>query len=139
MTSARDTMATNSNSDGRAREPQAGVRGGALAARIIVAAVLGAQIVALLLVGTYARRDPRLGGLPFFYWYTLLWLPVGAITMAACVWLLGRFPAHPDQRAAQATRPGRPGPACRLGEHPHHDRAVLAEQRGRDAADGQDR
>lgn len=139
MMSARDSMATKRHPDGRVREPQAGVRGGALAARIAAAAVLGAQIVAFLLVGTYARRDPQLWGLPFFYWYTLLWLPVGAITMAACVWLLGRFPAHPDQGAAQATRPGRPGPARRLGEHPHHDRAVLAEQRGRDAADGQDR
>ncbi|MCM3882279.1 DUF3311 domain-containing protein [Frankia sp. R82] len=131
-----------------------GMAGAALAARIVVAAALGAQIVAMLLVGTYARRGPQLWGLPFFYWYTLLWLPVGAVAMAGCVWLLGRFPARPGQArpsrqdppskqdrgsvlSDRTSQPSRSGRVYRLGEHPRHDRAMLAEQRDPDAEPGQ--
>jgi hypothetical protein len=77
---------------------------GALVARMVVAAVLAVQIVAMLLVGTYARRGPRLWGIPFFYWYSLLWLAVGAVGMAGGVWLLGRFTAPPDAARTAVTR-----------------------------------
>jgi hypothetical protein len=50
-----------------------------------IAVLLVVQVVALLLVGSYARADPRLWGFPFFYWYTLLWLGLGAASMAGCV------------------------------------------------------
>ncbi|MCK9896714.1 DUF3311 domain-containing protein [Frankia sp. AgB32] len=69
-------------------------------ARMATAVVLGCQIAAVLLVGTYARRGPRLWGVPFFYWYSLLWLLIGAVGMAGCVWLLSR---------AEATRSGASG------------------------------
>lgn len=42
--------------------------------KIVVAVILGVGIVAPLLVGTYARIEPRLFGFPFFYWYQLLWV-----------------------------------------------------------------
>jgi Protein of unknown function (DUF3311) len=42
---------------------------------LVLAGVLVAiPIVALMLVGTYAQRDPVLGGFPFFFWYQLLWV-----------------------------------------------------------------
>ncbi|WP_261564890.1 DUF3311 domain-containing protein [Frankia gtarii] len=80
-----------------------------MAARGVVAVVLTAQVVALLLVGAYARRSPRLWGFPFFYWYTLLWLLIGAATMAACTWLLGRTAPAGAAVCAEhgATRPNR--------------------------------
>ncbi|CAO5189241.1 hypothetical protein FAIPA1_60177 [Frankia sp. AiPs1] len=135
MTSARRVAAAQPGPDGHAiaTPPPPGAGRGGVAARIVAAAVLGVQIVAMLLVGTYARRGPQLWGLPFFYWYSLVWLPVGAVSMAGCVWLLGRFP----DRTAPLSRLGPPVPAARstqdtrvsrrvyrLGEHPHHDRAV---------------
>ncbi|KJE23431.1 Protein of unknown function (DUF3311) [Frankia torreyi] len=79
-------------------------RAGGLVARTVAAAVLAVQVVALLLVGTYARRGPRLWGFPFFYWYTLLWLLLGATGMAGCTWLLGRATRPPAAAGAQANQ-----------------------------------
>jgi len=44
--------------------------------RLLIGAVvlLAIPIVALLLVGTYAKDEPRLGGFPFFIWYQFLWV-----------------------------------------------------------------
>jgi hypothetical protein len=39
-------------------------------------------IVALLWVGTYARRGPELWGFPFFYWYQFLWVFLASL----CTW-----------------------------------------------------
>ena len=34
--------------------------------------------VAMLWVPSYNRLEPELGGVPFFYWYQLLWILLGA-------------------------------------------------------------
>jgi len=60
-----------------------------------VAVLLTVQVVALLAVGTYAKTGPRLGGFPFFYWYTLLWLLIGAACMALCAALTRDRPRDP--------------------------------------------
>ncbi|SNQ46250.1 conserved hypothetical protein [Frankia canadensis] len=90
-------------------------RRAALAARAAVAVVLGTQILAMLLVGTYTRREPRVGGVPFFYWYSLMWLVIGALGMAASVWLLARFaaPSTAAGTAGAAGAAGADGPAGR--------------------------
>ncbi len=44
----------------------------------LVAVLLGATFVALLWVPSYARMTPTLDGIPFFYWYSVLWLVVNA-------------------------------------------------------------
>lgn len=44
----------------------------------VVAVMLAAAMVALLWVPSYAKLTPTLGGLPFFYWYSLLWLLLNA-------------------------------------------------------------
>lgn len=42
---------------------------------LVLAGVLVAiPVLALMLVGTYAKKEPTLGGVPFFYWYQLLWV-----------------------------------------------------------------
>ncbi|MGB8363554.1 MAG: DUF3311 domain-containing protein [Rhizomicrobium sp.] len=37
--------------------------------------------IALLWVGSYNRVAPALWGIPFFYWYQLLWIPLGALLL----------------------------------------------------------
>ncbi|HEV2098709.1 MAG TPA: DUF3311 domain-containing protein [Stellaceae bacterium] len=34
--------------------------------------------LAMLWVSSYNRLEPEWGGIPFFYWYQLLWIPLGA-------------------------------------------------------------
>ena len=34
--------------------------------------------IGTLWVPFYNRVDPTLGGIPFFYWYQFLWIPIGA-------------------------------------------------------------
>ncbi len=36
--------------------------------------LLALPLVALLWVSSYARETPRLGGVPFFFWYQFLWV-----------------------------------------------------------------
>jgi hypothetical protein len=48
----------------------------------VTAILLLVTMVALLAVPTYSHLTPSLGGIPFFYWYTLLWLVINAILQA---------------------------------------------------------
>ncbi|MEW1646941.1 MULTISPECIES: DUF3311 domain-containing protein [unclassified Streptomyces] len=53
-------------------------------ARVVIAVCLVAPFVALLWVGSYAKVDPTFIGIPFFYWYQMLWVLVStALTMTA--------------------------------------------------------
>jgi hypothetical protein len=36
-------------------------------------------LIAMLWVPSYNRLEPALGGIPFFYWYQLLWILIGAV------------------------------------------------------------
>ncbi|WP_030929027.1 DUF3311 domain-containing protein [Streptomyces sp. NRRL S-646] len=52
--------------------------------RVVIALCLVAPFVAMLWVGSYAKTDPALGGIPFFYWYQMLWVLIStALTMTA--------------------------------------------------------
>lgn len=42
--------------------------------RVVVALCLIAPCVAMLWVDSYARVEPTFIGLPFFFWYQLLWV-----------------------------------------------------------------
>jgi len=48
-----------------------------------VTVLILAPLVALLWVGSYAKRGPELWGFPFFYWYQFLWVFIAS----ACTWL----------------------------------------------------
>jgi hypothetical protein len=50
-------------------------------ARVLAAVCVILPIVALLWVSTYNRTTPTLGGIPFFYWYQLLWVIITAVLM----------------------------------------------------------
>ncbi|MGX1549261.1 DUF3311 domain-containing protein [Streptomyces adustus] len=66
--------------------------------RAVIGLCLVAPFVAMLWVGSYAKTDPTFIGIPFFYWYQMLWVLLStALTMTAYqLW-------QRDQRA-RATR-----------------------------------
>ena len=45
----------------------------------LVRLLLLVPFVAVLWVPFYNRALPEIAGIPFFYWYQLLWIPFGAL------------------------------------------------------------
>lgn len=76
--------------------PTGSVRRLTPAVALVVFVLLASQFVALLWVSSYAKKGPSFGGFPFFYWYSLLWLIIGAVEMQICYVLV-----HRDERRAQ--------------------------------------
>lgn len=56
--------------------------------RVAAAVCLVVPVAALLWVPWYARERPELGGVPFFYWYQLAWVPGCTLGMLAAYLLL---------------------------------------------------
>ncbi|MDA8282353.1 MAG: DUF3311 domain-containing protein [Actinomycetota bacterium] len=54
----------------------------------VVAVLLLAAMVALLWLPSYAHLTPSLGGFPFFYWYSILWLLINAACQFAAYQIL---------------------------------------------------
>ncbi len=69
--------------------------------RVLAGISLLVPIVALLWVSSYAKTGPEAGGVPFFYWYQLLWVPVSAVFTVAAYLLITR-----DEKARKASRAG---------------------------------
>jgi uncharacterized RDD family membrane protein YckC len=69
----------------------------------VCSVLLAAAFVALLWVPTYASLTPTLGGLPFFYWYSMLWLVINAACQFVAYQLLV---TRPRRRAARSTGRG---------------------------------
>ena len=54
--------------------------------RVVIGLCLLAPFVAMLWVGSYAKTDPVFIGIPFFYWYQMLWVFLSsALTYVAYV------------------------------------------------------
>ncbi|MFJ4690222.1 DUF3311 domain-containing protein [Streptomyces sp. NPDC088766] len=52
--------------------------------RVVIGLCLFAPFVAMLWVGSYAKTDPAFIGIPFFYWYQMLWVLLStALTVTA--------------------------------------------------------
>ncbi|MFF2773308.1 DUF3311 domain-containing protein [Streptomyces sp. NPDC058052] len=52
--------------------------------RVVIGLCLAAPFVAMLWVGSYAKVEPLVIGIPFFYWYQMLWVLVSTVlTMVA--------------------------------------------------------
>lgn len=52
--------------------------------RVVIGLCLVAPFVAMLWLGSYAKTDPTFIGIPFFYWYQMLWVLIStALTMTA--------------------------------------------------------
>jgi hypothetical protein len=51
---------------------------------VVAGLCLIAPFIALLSVSSYAKVGPSLGGIPFFYWYQMLWVVLtAALTVVA--------------------------------------------------------
>lgn len=69
---------------------------------VVAGVLLAVAIVLPLLVFTYARQDPGLGGVPFFFWYQFVLVLVSVVlTSAAYVLVIG----HERRRRAAAGLP----------------------------------
>ncbi|GAA2303208.1 membrane protein [Streptomyces caniferus] len=52
--------------------------------RVVAGVCLIAPFVAMLWVSSYARVEPKLIGIPFFYWYQMAWVLISTVlTMLA--------------------------------------------------------
>ncbi|SEC57710.1 Protein of unknown function [Streptomyces melanosporofaciens] len=58
--------------------------------RVVAALCLIAPFVGMLWVGSYAKVEPTLIGIPFFYWYQMLWVPVSAVLTSVAYVLVRR-------------------------------------------------
>lgn len=52
----------------------------------LVHLLLFIPFIALLWVPFYDRSEPALAGIPFFYWYQMLWILIGAILILPVYW-----------------------------------------------------
>ena len=66
---------------------------------LVTAVLLLSAFVGLLWVPSYAHLTPTLGGIPFFYWYSLLWLVVNAACQALAYELLVVVPRRRRARS----------------------------------------
>jgi uncharacterized BrkB/YihY/UPF0761 family membrane protein len=57
---------------------------------IVVGVLLVIGIALPLIVPIYARAEPTLIGLPFFYWYQMLWVVIDAILLWICYAIVRR-------------------------------------------------
>ncbi|NRQ51512.1 DUF3311 domain-containing protein [Aeromicrobium stalagmiti] len=55
---------------------------------VVAGVALAVAIAAPLLVSTYARRDPELWGVPFFFWYQFLLVLVSVVLTSFAYWLV---------------------------------------------------
>jgi hypothetical protein len=80
---------------------------------VLAGILLAIPIVALCWVSTYAKEDPKLGGIPFFFWYQFLWVFItAALTYSAHrIVLIARNPrpgttGHPPEDHPETSREG---------------------------------
>ena len=64
-------MANDAPPDNRRHYPAPPANKGLL---VLTGGLIAIPILALLLVGTYSRKEPYLAGFPFFFWYQFLWV-----------------------------------------------------------------
>ncbi|MFE1949134.1 MULTISPECIES: DUF3311 domain-containing protein [Streptomyces] len=73
--------------------------------RVVVALCLIAPFVAMLWVSSYAKVDPAFIGIPFFYWYQMLWVLIStALTMVA--YKLWKHDQASRKQASEASQEG---------------------------------
>jgi hypothetical protein len=81
--------------------PDIPTRGPAKAGPYLAAGILLAiAIIVPLIVPLYARAEPALWGMPFFYWYQMLWVFIDAFL----VWVTFVIVRREDRRRREAVR-----------------------------------
>jgi uncharacterized protein DUF3311 len=49
--------------------------------RAVLVALLVLPYLGMMWVPSYNRVAPEIAGIPFFYWYQLLWIPLGSLLL----------------------------------------------------------
>ena len=81
--------------------PDVPTRGPARSGPYIAAGVLLAVAILIpLFAPAYSFAEPRWGGIPFFYWYQMLWVPI----TAGLVGISYRLVSKEDRRRREAVR-----------------------------------
>jgi len=81
--------------------PEVPTRGPARPGPYVISGILLlVAIVVPLYVPAYSYDEPRLGGIPFFYWYQMAWIPVTAALVGISYWLVTRE----DRRRRESVR-----------------------------------
>jgi hypothetical protein len=57
---------------------------------VLSGVLLAIAIVMPLIVPIYASADPPFAGMPFFYWYQMLWVPIDAALIGICYFVMTR-------------------------------------------------
>jgi len=73
----------------------------------LIAVLLAVPIIGPLLVWAYARQDPELGGIPFFFWFQFAMIPVAALFTTLAYRVVVKVEGDPDEVAARAARTAR--------------------------------
>ncbi|GAC1378973.1 MAG: hypothetical protein NVSMB43_20790 [Pseudarthrobacter sp.] len=76
---------------------------------VVTGILLLVAIVVPLWVPVYSQDDPHLAGIPFFYWYQMMWIPIVAGLVGTSYWLVTKE----DRRRREAVRG-----AAAAGEEP---------------------
>jgi hypothetical protein len=72
-------------------------------------ALLAIPFVAALWVPSYNRIEPALGGVPFFYWYQLAWILIGAAIVLTVYAIETRITRVAETSPAELDADGTPG------------------------------
>jgi hypothetical protein len=67
---------------------------------IITGILLAIAVVVPLFVPAYSVDEPRLAGMPFFYWYQMAWIPITSALVGVSYWLVSKE----DRRRRAAVR-----------------------------------
>lgn len=67
---------------------------------VVSGILLAIGIVMPLVVPLYAREDPRLFEIPFFYWYQMLWVFIDAFLL----WIVYAIVTREDRRRRESVR-----------------------------------
>lgn len=78
-------------------------------ARVVIALCLIAPFVAMLWVSSYAKVDPTFIGIPFFYWYQMLWVLISTALTGIAYKLWQRDQKTRGRAAGAARTEGTPG------------------------------
>jgi len=101
--------------------PDIPTRGPARPAPYVISAVLLAiAIIVPLIVPLYAKASPSFIGMPFFYWYQMLWVPIDAGLITICYQLMTRE----DRRRREVLRRDLPGNGRRTGTARNDDGGI---------------
>ena len=68
---------------------------GARVKRAVLVALLLLPYAGMMWVPSYNRAAPEIAGFPFFYWYQLLWIPLGSLLL----FLAYRATKHTDAQS----------------------------------------